>query len=348
MRRELRFLGVFMIVLIIFTGLSYSNGVGGAYTTSNITNDGTLDESGNASAQGKKIGDLLQQISELQTQLSHEKDIRSQTEKELLEKKQQFQELQQELDELLDHIPNENSRGSWFQSLPIFNTFTSDYKVAFLTFDDGPSSITPRILDILEEKDVDATFFVVGTFIEKYPEYIRRAHEEGNSVLPHSFTHQFSIYSSIDIFYEDLQMATDAIKNITGQELVPVCRLPGGSTNSLSVKYGGKGIMAKLTDDLRKEGYFYIDWNVEAGDATGIYNDKDALLKNILQQTSNKNFAVILFHDLARNSCTADILPEVIDTLKAQGYIFKTFNDVSQWDMDKMVRMKIANRQIKR
>ena len=79
-------------------------------------------------------------------------------------------------------------------------------KVAYLTFDDGPTkTITPKVLDILEEEDVKATFFVIGKSVESYPEIVKRAYEEGHYIANHGYSHDNNkLYKSEESFINEI------------------------------------------------------------------------------------------------------------------------------------------------
>lgn len=231
--------------------------------------------------------------------------------------------------------------------LETISTSDSNKKV-FLTFDDGPTGLTPKVLDILRDNDINATFFTIGKLIEQYPEVVLRTYGEGNMVLPHSYTHDFAMYSTFETFYGDFYMAEEAYRKVLGFDSPPYFRFPGGSSNHSSFKYGGKQFMPLLTKDVKEKGYYYIDWNVSAGDTTPDYKDTEKMLDNVLKDTKNKDFAVILFHDLEKNTKMLEILPVVIGTLKEQGYTFRTFRDITEDEIDKMVELKLANKTINR
>lgn len=221
-------------------------------------------------------------------------------------------------------------------------------KKVFLTFDDGPTSLTPKILDILKEHDVLATFFVIGKLAEDQPDIVQRTYDEGHMVLPHSYSHDYSIYSTFETFYDDFYRAEEVVENILNIEVPPIFRFPGGSSNHSSFRYGGKQFMPQLTEDIKEKGYYYIDWNVSSGDAGPDYNDKDKMLNNIFQGAKNKDFIVVLCHDVSWNVKMAEILPQVITTLREQGYQFRTFKDITEEELNKMVSLKIANKSIVR
>lgn len=221
-------------------------------------------------------------------------------------------------------------------------------KKVFLTFDDGPTSLTPEILRILKENGVEATFFVIGKLAENNPDIITRTYLEGHMVLPHSYTHDYAIYSTFETFYEDFYRAEAVVNDILGIEVPPIFRFPGGSSNQSSFRYGGRQFMPKLTVDVKEKGYYYVDWNVSSGDAGPDYNNKNKMLDNVINGAKNKDLAVVLFHDVARNTRVAEILPEIIQSFKEQGYEFRTFRDITEEELNKMIQLKISNKPIVR
>lgn len=192
-------------------------------------------------------------------------------------------------------------------------------KVCYLTFDDGPSDLTPEILDILQRYDAKATFFVVGT---GKLEYLPKIAENGHTIGLHSNTHRYEIvYSSIDAYYDDLYKLSDRVYQLTGIDS-KIVRLPGGGSNVTSKKYC-EGIMTRLTNQLKIKGYAYFDWNVDSGDAASNRVTADAIVNNVLTQAANKNSICVLMHDLGNKKATVEALPRVIEGLAAMGYSFE-------------------------
>ncbi len=219
-------------------------------------------------------------------------------------------------------------------------------KKVFLTFDDGPSTLTPEILKILDENEVKGTFFTIGKSVEKNSMWVKQAYDEGHMVLPHTYSHDYAIYTTFETYYNDLELAKKAIEDVLDIEVPYIFRFPGGSSNHSSFKYGGEQYMPKLTVDVKEKGYYYIDWNVSSGDASSDYDKKDKIISNVLDGAKNKNLIVALFHDTARNTKMAEVLPEIILELKNQGYTFRTFRDITQDELDAMVKLKLANKPI--
>lgn len=190
-------------------------------------------------------------------------------------------------------------------------------KTIYLTFDDGPSMITPQILDILKQNDVKATFFMIGKS-EGYDDIIRRVSSEGHTVAIHSNTHNYGyIYSSESAYFEDLYALQNRLKNITG--IAPnVIRFPGGSSNTVS--YFNRGIMSRLTIEVMQKGFAYFDWNIDSGDTGRI--GSDAIVNNVTSSLGDHNTYVVLMHDYGANQQTADALDRIIKYGKSNGYHF--------------------------
>ena len=201
-------------------------------------------------------------------------------------------------------------------------------KNAYLTFDDGPTkNITPKILEVLDSYDVKASFFVMGQMADKYPEVLKKTYEEGHAICMHSYYHDYKrMYNSPEFFKEDLILTINSLKNILGEEFsTRVYRFPGGSF----------GKEKELYRELLKEaGYFSLDWNVLNGDSETIKdgdkkrtrNAKELVdrLKESIVKGGNPEDIVILMHDAATKQATVESLPEIIEFLKSEGYVFKT------------------------
>ncbi|MGN0465223.1 MAG: polysaccharide deacetylase family protein [Lachnospiraceae bacterium] len=188
-------------------------------------------------------------------------------------------------------------------------------KKAYLTFDDGPSDNTEKILDILKEKNVKATFFVVGREGENAKKIYQRILAEGNTLGLHSYSHDYDkIYSSIEEYKKDLDKLRKYLKQVTGRE-IKFYRFPGGSSNSIA-----KIDLAKCAKYLRENGITYYDWNALNNDAVCFKNTPEILNKEIMKDVKGKNTVMILMHDLHECTTTVDALPSLIDELKTEGY----------------------------
>lgn len=188
---------------------------------------------------------------------------------------------------------------------------TAAHKV-YLTFDDGPSIYTQDILDILEEYDVKATFFVVGKESESAKESMKKIVEAGHTLGMHSYTHKYSeLYASVDNFAEDFARQQEYIYDITGVKST-VYRFPGGSSNTVS-----KLDMKVFAEYLDSQGVTYYDWNVSSGDGSSAIVPVETLLENCTSTIGRYGTSIVLMHDAAGKKTTVEALPEIIETILA-------------------------------
>lgn len=187
-------------------------------------------------------------------------------------------------------------------------------KQIYLTFDDGPSSNTNRILDILKEYDVKATFFVVGKTDEQSVRAYQRIIEEGHTLAMHSYSHKYSeIYESKESFIEDLEKLQEYLYQVTG--IWPrFYRFPGGSSNTVS-----KADMQELITYLSESGITYFDWNIASGDAVSGQLDTDSIISNCMEGIEGHNECMILMHDATDKNTTVEALPEIISQIQDRG-----------------------------
>lgn len=182
----------------------------------------------------------------------------------------------------------------------------------YLTFDDGPSSNTGRILDILAEYDVKATFFVVGKTEEKYQSLYKRIVEEGHTLAMHSYSHKYNeIYQSRESYVEDLTKLQEFLYETTGV-WCRYCRFPGGSSNTVS-----RVDMHELIAYLEEQDMSYFDWNVSSGDASAAYISPEAVVRNSTATLSEFQEAIILLHDAVDKDSTVQALPGLIEKIQA-------------------------------
>jgi len=201
-------------------------------------------------------------------------------------------------------------------------------KVAYLTFDDGPSARTQELLEILRSRGVCATFFVVGRNAEVYPDALRQMTKDGDVVGVHSWTHDYSyIYASTKNFLSDFLRLRDFIEETTG--VAPtVYRFPGGTNNTVSLSYNENHIMKSLVPLVENMGFRYYDWNVSAGETWSNPPSKEKVVESVVSQCREKKTAVILFHDTG-NQGYVDAVPEIISRLSALGFTFDTLSSDS-------------------
>ncbi len=185
----------------------------------------------------------------------------------------------------------------------------------YLTFDDGPSPYTDKLLDVLAKYNVKATFFVVNTgYIGK----VERMAQEGHTVALHTATHRFQdIYVSEQAFFNDLYSIQDIVEEHTGQRPM-LMRFAGGSSNTISSRYS-KGIMGRLSKLVQEEGFCYFDWNVDSDDA-GRASTSQEVFDNVTGGVQGHKKSVVLQHDIFDYS--VDAVEDIIIWGLSNGYRF--------------------------
>ncbi len=196
-----------------------------------------------------------------------------------------------------------------------------NHKKCYLTFDDGPSSVTPLILDVLEKYKVKATFFVTGDRIMANPEIAKQIAKGGHTIGNHSYSHQYdSVYGSLSEFEAEVTKCKNAIDDALGQSYDNlVFRFPGGydSLNDEAKKTSYRNILKKI-------GYKYIDWSCLTGDSNTTEPTAEYLI-NTLKSTIGSSVTgdiVVLMHDSPTKEITAKTLPKIIEYLYENGYEF--------------------------
>lgn len=197
-------------------------------------------------------------------------------------------------------------------------------KVVYLTFDDGPSrNITPEILKILRENHIHATFFLVGQYVNYYPQKVRDIKRQGNAVGLHSDTHNYGqIYKNPNALLRDVHKLNKKVKGILHQQS-HLYRFPGGSFEPKS-RLGEKQ-KNRLVKALNEEGYRCFDWDVSLGDSAHGASPQ-AMFHSVRNQIGNKERVVILAHDMGLKKNTPAAMEKVIRYYKKQGYSFDTLD----------------------
>lgn len=199
-------------------------------------------------------------------------------------------------------------------------------KTCYLTFDDGPSSNTEKILKILDDYQIKATFFVTGTSPKDF-HYIKDAYDKGHSIGLHTYSHDYEqIYSSLKNYIDDLNKIKEVVYEQTGK-YTNFIRFPGGSSNLVSKKYN-VGIMKRLTHKVIDLGYQYYDWTSINGDGENI-KTVAGLKKKAIEEVGNREDIMFLMHDSASCENTVKALPAIIDYLLKKGYRFEVIDESS-------------------
>ena len=204
--------------------------------------------------------------------------------------------------------------------------YSSDTKRAFLTFDDGPSSNTPQILDILNEKGIKATFFVLGSNVEKNPDMVKRMYDEGHFIANHGYSHVYeAIYQSPQTVLDEYNKCNQVVRDAIGEQEYNshLFRFPGGLV-------GGKyaDIKNQANDLLLQNNIVHVDWNALNGDSETTSPTIAYEIQRIQETVGKKQSVVILMHDAQAKKVTVEALPGIIDYLQGQGYEFKNFYEI--------------------
>lgn len=203
-------------------------------------------------------------------------------------------------------------------------------KVAYLSFDDGPSvTVTPKILDILKKQKVKATFFIVGKEADENEHtrsIIKRIVKEGHAIGNHTYSHNYKyLYPnrrvSTDHVMQEIERNNKVLKSILGPEFTTrMIRFPGGHMTWNRRDPQG---MAALDKVLLQKDYHQVDWNVLTKDAEGASKKAPGLINQFMRSVKGREKAIILMHDTYGKEETAKALPQIIEYLKKQGYEFK-------------------------
>ena len=204
--------------------------------------------------------------------------------------------------------------------------YNSEKKIAYLTFDDGPSKNTKQILDVLKQYNIKATFFVLGSQVEIFPETTKRIYNEGHYIANHGYSHKYSyIYQSPEQVLNEFNQCNQIVANTIN---VPeynshLFRFPGGSVGGKYAELKKQAITL-----LEQNEILYIDWNSLTGDSEKANPTEEYLMNNLQKTTEEKNVVVVLMHDAQAKQITAETLPKVIEYLISQGYEFDNFYNI--------------------
>ena len=204
-----------------------------------------------------------------------------------------------------------------FYAPQTYSATSSPDNTAYLTFDDGPSGNTDIILQTLQEENVKATFFVVGTVNADNLARMRRIVQEGHTIGMHSYSHSYKkIYASVEAFLKDMYQVFNLIKDTTG--VTPTCfRFPGGSINSFN-----KAVYKDIKAEMIRRGFVPYDWNVSSGDASTTKYTPEQLTGKVLNGIGSKSRIIVLMHDSSSKENTAQAVRQIIIGIREKGFIF--------------------------
>lgn len=195
------------------------------------------------------------------------------------------------------------------RDLPIYNV-QKDEKVISLSFDAAwGNEDTQQLIDILGKEDIKATFFVVGEWVDKYPESVKALHEAGHEIQNHSNTHPHMPQLSVEQIIAETNACNDKIEAITSVRPT-LLRPPFGDYDD------------KLVSTLRSIGMYTIQWDVDSLDWKN--PSPSEIISRVVKKAQPGS--LVLFHNAAKNTPAA--LPGVIAGLKAEGYSFIPISDM--------------------
>lgn len=209
-----------------------------------------------------------------------------------------------------------------YEKQAVSNPVNPGNKVVYLTFDDGPSKHTSKLLDILDKYGVKATFFVTNQF-PAYQHMIGETYRRGHTIALHTYSHRYdALYANETAYYNDLALINSVVINQTG--FAPtIVRFPGGTNNTVSKKYC-KGIMSSLANSLSYHGYLYCDWNVSSADTAGA---NATVAANVISGIQKHNVSIVLQHDIYSYSVNA--VEEILFWGIQNGYTFLPMSETT-------------------
>ena len=221
---------------------------------------------------------------------------------------------QKSIDYIKENLPYQSKYDDLYVERKDFVINESNEKTAYLTFDDGPSPLTLKILDLLDEYNIKATFFVTykddDSSISIYKEIVNRGHKIGIHTSSHVYD---EIYSSIDAYLDDFYKIFTHIYDITGVK-PDIFRFPGGSINPYNVT-----IHKEIIAEMLRRGFTYYDWNVDSGDGF-VDSTKTSIIESVKNRSKNFNRIIVLMYDSDYKQNTYQALPTIIDYLNENNY----------------------------
>lgn len=224
----------------------------------------------------------------------------------------------------------QEEKNGWYPKLiapdRVVKPLTEGERICYLTFDDGPSENTEKILDILKEQKIKATFFVIGEELtEERRTTIQRILNEGHAIGMHANVHVYeSLYASLDSFLSDYETLYETLKTDYGIETA-LFRLPGGSACRCLNNHGKEYI-----HEMELRGFSCFDWNISGEDSVGSPTVA-SIQKNVLTKGLDCRRAYVLLHDSAAADKTVEALPEIIRQFQEAGFLFESLENAESY-----------------
>ncbi len=203
------------------------------------------------------------------------------------------------------------------RELPIYRVETNEKKIA-ISFDCAwGTDYTDKLLEIMQENNVECTFFAVEFWTKKYPAYIKKISDYGHEIGTHSASHPYMSKLSKENIIKELSSSSKAIEEITGKK-VELFRAPYGDYNDTLIK------------TARSLNLYTIQWDVDSLDWKDL--SANEIAGRVISRV--KSGSIVLFHNQGLN--TAEALPTIITELKAKGYEFVSIGNLIYKDNYKM------------
>lgn len=208
-------------------------------------------------------------------------------------------------------------------------------KICYLTFDDGPSENTVKILDILKQYEAKATFFVIGNCLsEETKPILERIIAEGHAIGLHAYNHVYeSFYANDTCYLEDYKNLYAVLKEEYGIETA-LFRFPGGSACKYNNEKGSEYI-----SQMQQRGFACFDWNVTGEDSVG-NPTIESIQKNVFERVFQYEKPVVLLHDSCIADMTVEALPGILEKIKEQGYQFATLEHRKEYIFSKSKKIQ--------
>lgn len=231
------------------------------------------------------------------------------------------------ISELLSSMTNKNKDLFTIGEVNKSDIKSRKLKKIYLTFDDGPTQITYKVLKVLKKNNIKATFFFNGAKNNKGKKVVNEIVKEGHLLALHTYSHDYKkVYKSPKAFLKDLEKNRINFLKATGYDC-RIFRFPGGTNNTVSFSYGGKKVIRKAIKLTKSHGYDYVDWNSFPDDVGAKMPKKQ--YNRIIKQAKWNDESVVLMHVFDRNTALPKGLDHVIKTLKKQGYTFDTVDNLN-------------------
>lgn len=224
------------------------------------------------------------------------------------------------------------------------NHIIAQKKTVYLTFDDGPSiNNTKKIIKILNENNIKATFFVTGNSVVRYPQIITELHKNKMAIAPHSYSHDYKlIYNNSKSYIDDLEKCIQEIEKVTKEKTIPFTRIPGGIKN----KRISPQILNEIKQELKNRHIYYVEWNICSDDSIREKMSSIDIKNNVMSQSKRlgKNkVLIVLMHDSYYKQATVEALPSIIKFYKNSGWEFKTLNNISSEELREIIKLNLIN-----